>query len=232
MRLRSIKIQQVCRSSSTNRSPRKASLSPTADKPTWIFFNTAVNSSVCNFSSDLGRSFSVPVAFNSAAKDTTCSQRCTCTKEWILSSHITWLRQEKHYSVSFLVMTNVIIIIIIIYSLTARVVGAPQMISQPDSSIFLCSPLPSETWRTPGLSIPWCCLPISCSICLVFFPLSLCLQDGFGQTWWTGTCPYHCSLRLFTIVRRSSSGPIACWILARTSSLVTWSLYEMRSILR
>ena len=44
------------------------------------------------------------------------------------------------------------------------------------------------------------------------------------------TWPYHCSLRLFTIVRRSSCGPIACWILARTSSLVTWSLYEMCSI--
>ena len=40
-------------------------------------------------------------------------------------------------------------------------------------------------------------------------------------------CPYHCSLRLFTMVRRSSCGPITCWILART-----WSFYEMRSILR
>ena len=28
------------------------------------------------------------------------------------------------------------------------------------------------------------------------------------------TWPYHCSLRLFTIVRRSSCGPIACWISA------------------
>ena len=45
------------------------------------------------------------------------------------------------------------------------------------------------------------------------------------------TCPYHYSLRLFTMVRRSSCGPIAPWILARTSSLVTWSLYEMCSIL-
>ena len=45
------------------------------------------------------------------------------------------------------------------------------------------------------------------------------------------TWPYYCSLSLFTIVR-SSYGPIACWILARTSSLVTWSLYEMHSILR
>ena len=43
--------------------------------------------------------------------------------------------------------------------------------------------------------------------------------------------PNYCSLRLFTIIR-SSCGPIACWILARTSSLVTWSLYEMCSILR
>ena len=45
-------------------------------------------------------------------------------------------------------------------------------------------------------------------------------------------CPYHFSLRLFTMVRRSSCGLIACWILAHTSSLVTWSFYEMRSILR
>ena len=48
----------------------------------------------------------------------------------------------------------IVIIIIIIYPLAARVVGAPQMISQPVSSIFLCSPLPSGTWQTPGLAIP------------------------------------------------------------------------------
>ena len=47
---------------------------------------------------------------------------------------------------------------IIIYPLTARVVGAPQMILQPVSSIFPCSLPPSGTWRTPDLSIPWCCL--------------------------------------------------------------------------
>ena len=45
------------------------------------------------------------------------------------------------------------------------------------------------------------------------------------------TLPHHCSLHFFTIFR-SSCGPIACWILARTSSLVTWSSYEMRSILQ
>ena len=41
------------------------------------------------------------------------------------------------------------------------------------------------------------------------------------------TCPYHCSLCHFTMVRRSLCGRIAYWILAWTSSLVTWSLCEM-----
>ena len=65
------------------------------------------------------------------------------------------------------------------YPLTAGVAGAPQVTSQPLSSIFLCSPLPSGTWRTPGLSIPWCCLPMSFSVCLAFFPPSLCLVRWF-----------------------------------------------------
>ncbi len=73
----------------------------------------------------------------------------------------------------------IIIIIIIINPLTARVDGAPQMILQPVFSIFPCSPLPSGTCRTPGMSIPWCCLPTSSFVRLVFFPLSLCLARWF-----------------------------------------------------
>ena len=68
----------------------------------------------------------------------------------------------------------------IINPLTVRVVGAPQMILQPVFSIFPCSPLPSWTCRTPGLSIPWCCLPTSSFVCLVFFLCSLCLTRWFG----------------------------------------------------
>ena len=71
----------------------------------------------------------------------------------------------------------IIIIIIIIYPLTARVVGAPQVISQTVSSIFPYFPLPFGTCRTPGLSIPEYCLSIS--VCLVFFPLSLCLARSY-----------------------------------------------------
>ena len=41
------------------------------------------------------------------------------------------------------------------------------------------------------------------------------------------TWPHHCSLRLFTMNRRSSCDPIACWILTKTSLSATWSLYEI-----
>ena len=45
------------------------------------------------------------------------------------------------------------------------------------------------------------------------------------------TCPCYFTLRLFTMVR-SPCGPIACWISAQTSSLVKWSVYEIRIISR
>ena len=75
------------------------------------------------------------------------------------------------------------------------------------SHLFLCLP-----YLLPPFTVP-------CKMVLV--------RPVEWETW-----PYHCSLRLFTIVRRSSCGPIACWILAWTSLLVTWSLYEMCGILR
>ena len=116
---------------------------------------------------------------------------------------------------------------IIIYPLTMRVIGAPQMISQLVSPIFPCSPLPFGTWRTPGLSIPWCCPLKSSSVCLVFFPLfTVPCKMVLARPDELETCPYHCSLHLFTIVMRSSCDPIACWILAWISSLVTWSFMK------
>ena len=49
----------------------------------------------------------------------------------------------------------------------------------PVVSIFPCSPLPSGTCRTPGLSVSWFCLPTCSPVCLVFVPLSLCLARWF-----------------------------------------------------
>ena len=42
----------------------------------------------------------------------------------------------------------------------------------------------------------------------------------------TETCPNHLSFRFLTKVRSSSYFPMAAWIFLRTSSLMTWSLYE------
>ena len=78
---------------------------------------------------------------------------------------------------------------------------------------FFCSPLPSGTWRTPGLSTPWCCLPTSSSVCLVFFPLLLCLARWFWSGLMNGRRSYHCNLIMHG--QRVSCSPIACWILAR-----------------
>ena len=63
-------------------------------------------------------------------------------------------------------------------------------------------------------------------------PFHCALQDGFGKTWWTGNMTIP--LQFASIYDRQAVfvWSIACWILAGTSSLVTWSLYEMRSILR
>ena len=86
--------------------------------------------------------------------------------------------------------------------------------SRPDHSLMLSSHL-------------FLCLP-----CLLPpFTVPSCKMVLARPDIWQ-TCPHHCSLRLFTMIRRSSRGLIACWTLARTSSLVTWSLHEMRSILQ
>ena len=56
------------------------------------------------------------------------------------------------------------IIIIIIYPLTVRVVGAPQMISQPVSSIFPCSPLPSQLGELQAVSYTHLTLPTTAEV--------------------------------------------------------------------
>ena len=101
------------------------------------------------------------------------------------------------------VIIIIIIIIIIINPITARVVGAPQMILQPVFSIFPCSPPPSWTCRNSGLSIPWCCLPTSFSVCLVFFPLSPCFARWFWPDLMNGKHDYTTAV---CISLRSSGG--------------------------
>ena len=123
------------------------------------------------------------------------------------------------------------LVIIIIYPLTARVVGARQMISQPVSSIKFslfsiahCNLANSRPVHSLMLSSHlFLCLPCLLPPFTVPGKMVLARPDEWE------TYPYHCSLHLFTMVRRSLCGPIACWIFAQTSLLVTWSAYEMCS---
>ena len=81
--------------------------------------------------------------------------------------------------------TSAIIIIIIIittYPLTARVVGAPQMILQPVFSIFLVLHCPlglAELQACPFPNVVFPPLPLSA---LSSSPFHCALQYGFGQT--------------------------------------------------
>ena len=101
--------------------------------------------------------------------------------------------------------SEAIFIIIIIYPLTARVVGAPQMISQPISSIFPCSPLPSRTWRMqvcPFPDVVFPPLPLS-----ALFPppptLLLCLARRF----WPGLMSrWHIHTTAVCVSSRWSAG--------------------------
>ena len=71
-------------------------------------------------------------------------------------------------------------IVIIICPLTARVVGAPQMISQPVSSIFPCSPLPSEIGELQACPFPDVVYPPLPLSALSSSRFHCALQDGFG----------------------------------------------------
>ena len=70
------------------------------------------------------------------------------------------------------------------------------------------------------------CLP------LFLFPFTVPCRIVFAKPEDLETWPNHLSFRILTRVRSSSYSPMAAWIFLRTSSLVTWSLYEMFNSLR
>ena len=81
-----------------------------------------------------------------------------------------------------IIIILIIITILIIYPLTARVVRAPQVISQPVSSIFpvLYCPLGlGELQARPFPNVVFPPLPL---FAFSSSPLHCALQDGFGQT--------------------------------------------------
>ena len=70
------------------------------------------------------------------------------------------------------------------------------------------------------------CLP------LFLFPFTVPCRIVFAKPEDLETWPNHLSFHFLTRVRSSSYSPMAARIFLRTSSLVTWSLYEMFNSLR
>ena len=70
------------------------------------------------------------------------------------------------------------------------------------------------------------CLP------LFLFSFTVPCRIVFAKPEDLETWPNHLSFRFLTRVRSSSYSPMAAWIFLRTSSLVTWSLYEIFNSLR
>ena len=67
---------------------------------------------------------------------------------------------------------------------------------------------------------------------LFLFPFTVPCRIVFAKPEDLETWPNHLSFHFLTRVRISSYSPMAAWIFLRTSSLVTWSLYEMFNSLR
>ena len=67
---------------------------------------------------------------------------------------------------------------------------------------------------------------------LFLFPFTVPCRIVFAKPEDLETWPNHLSFRFLTRVRSSPYSPMAAWIFLRTSSLVTWSLYEMFNSLR
>ena len=91
-----------------------------------------------------------------------------------------------------------------IYPLNARVVEAPQVISHCVLDLVNSRLVHSLMLSSHFLF----CLP--CLLPLFTVPCKMVLARPDERE----TYPYHFSLRLFTMVKRSACGVIACWILA------------------
>ena len=100
------------------------------------------------------------------------------------------------------------------YLLISGVVGAPQMTSQPVSSIY--SLFSIALWDLAN-SGPVHSLMLSSHLCFclpcLLPPFTVPCRMVLARPDERETCPYHCSLCLFMMVRRSACDRIAGWIL-------------------
>ena len=89
----------------------------------------------------------------------------------------------QHHMMQYAGISYIIVIIIMnICPLTARVAEAPQMISQPVSSIFTILHCPLGLGKLQACPFPYIVFPPLSLSALSSSPFHCALQDGFGQT--------------------------------------------------
>ena len=109
------------------------------------------------------------------------------------------------------------------YPFTARVVGAPRMTSQLSFLHFAVLHCPMGHGELQACRFPDVVFPPLFLSAFVFFLFSLCLARWFWPDLMNGRHVHTTSVCIsLRKVRGSSCGPLACWILERPSSLVTW----------
>ena len=120
-------------------------------------------------------------------------------------------------------------------------------------SIFHLSPLTLMVIRAPQVTLPFhlslssatlgISIPIPvhslmlsshlfCYLARLLAPFTFSCRIVFVMPEDLEMWPYHLCFRFLTMVRRSSCTPAASWILLRTSSSVTWSLFLIASHLK
>ena len=123
--------------------------------------------------------------------------------------------------------TNFLLNYLSIYPIILGTVGAPHELAtnirhSSHSSALLTALLSFKPVQSRMLySHRFLCLP------LLLPPRTVPWRTVLASPEALVTCSYHFILRLFTVDKTSSSGPMAFRILLLTSSLVMWSLYEM-----
>ena len=95
--------------------------------------------------------------------------------------------------------------------------------------VFHCLLGLGEVHACPFPDVVFPPLPLSA---LSSSPFHCARQDGFGQTWWTGDMTIPLQIAYFYGGQEIFMWSSCILSLGTTSSLVTWSLYKMSSIMR
>ena len=152
------------------------------------------------------------------------------------SNSFSHCKRDQKKTVAISQMFNDVLLHVLFYSILSHNLGGSSGTTDEFATIPFHLDLFSAALVELAKSIPVHSLILSSHLffCLplFLFPFTVPCRIVFAKPEDLETWPNHLSFRFLTRVRSSSYSPMAAWIFLRTSSLVTWSLYDMLSSLR